>query len=111
MIVTTTDFIPNYRILNIKDVVFSEQVHSVNAAKDIMNGIKGIFGGALESYAEEYKLARENAVSDLKKQAEKLGGNAVIHLQVTYSEFINSDMFCITAMASGTVVEAEALKG
>ncbi|MCI8285386.1 MAG: YbjQ family protein [Firmicutes bacterium] len=109
MIVTTTDFVPDFRISEIKKVIFSEQVISVNAAKDIMNGIKGIFGGSLESYSDEYKTVRENAVSDLKKQAEMLNGGAIIDLHISYGQFINSDMLCITAMAYGTVVDIERL--
>lgn len=107
MIVTTTDFIPNARILKCKDVIFSEQVISVNVIKDIVTGIKGLFGGSLEGYAEDYKTVREAAVADLKEQAKSLGGDGIIHLQVSYDQFVQDEMLCIAAMVCGTVVELE----
>lgn len=110
MIITTAELIPNVKITNIKDVIFSEQVIAVSAAKDIGNVIKGFLGGRLDGYANEYKIARKNSVDDLKKQAEEIEGDAVIGLRVSYGEFINSDMLFITAMAYGTVVEIEKLQ-
>lgn len=107
MFIVTTDFIPNMKIVEMKDCVFSEQVLSINAVKDVMNSFKGIFGGELGSYAEEYKKARLLALKHIEKQAEKIGGNAIINLNVRYNQFINSDIIFIVVAASGLVVTVE----
>lgn len=108
MLLITTDYIPNMEIVDVKDSVFSEQVLSVNAVKDVVNSIKGIFGGKVDSYAEEYSAARKLALEHLTEQAEKLGGNAIINVRVQYNQFINSDLIFVIASASGLVVTASA---
>lgn len=42
MQITTTDFIPGCNITNHLDTVFSEQILSINAIKDVVHSIKGI---------------------------------------------------------------------
>lgn len=102
--VTTTDFVPGMEISEIKDMVFSEQVISVSVMKDLLSGIKGVFGAKLDSYAEEYRKVREQAIDDLKEKAKALGGDAVIQVNVRYDQFINSDIVIITVTAYGTAV-------
>ena len=45
MLVVTTDFIPNAAILETKGAVCSERVAAINAAKDAINWVKGLWGG------------------------------------------------------------------
>lgn len=107
MLITTTDFIENKHILQTKDVIFSEQVLSVNVAKDFVNGIKGMFGTKLEMYAEEYRKAREHALAELKAQADTLECNAIANLKIYYNQFVNSGVIFITVMAYGNAVVIE----
>ena len=107
MLIATTDFSPDAKIIESKGSIFTEQVISINAAKDIANSIKGIFGGKFDSYAEEYKKARELAINHLKDQAKQMGGNAIINLKIQYNQFINSDIIFVVATADGLVVTAE----
>ena len=53
---------------------FSEQVQAVNAAKDLVGGIKAMFGGAVRAYSQEYQRARAAALADLTAQGGGLGG-------------------------------------
>lgn len=107
MIITTTDFVPGKEITEIRDMIFSEQVMSVSVMKDLLNGIKGVFGANLASYGEEYKKARMQAMDDLKAQAEELEGDAVIQVTMRYDQFINSDLVIIAVTAYGTVVKTK----
>lgn len=107
MTVTTTDFVPGMEISEIKDMVFSEQVISVSVMKDLLSGIKGVFGAKLDSYAGEYRKVREQAIDDLKEKAKALGGDAVIQVNVRYDQFINSDIVIITVTAYGTAVTTQ----
>lgn len=109
MLITSTDHVPGKKILEIKDMVFSEQVISINVAKDIMNGIKGFFGAKIDAYSEEYTKVRTLAIDDLTEQAKALNGDAIVHLNVFYNQFINSDIMFVTVTAYGTVVRLESL--
>lgn len=55
MQITTLDHIPGQAWEEMGAPLFSEQVQAVNAAKDLVGGIKAMFGGAVRAYSEEYQ--------------------------------------------------------
>lgn len=104
MLVVTTDLIPNAAILETKGAVCSERVAAINAAKDAINWVKGLWGGQSDAYSEEYRKARQQALQDLQSQAAALGADAIMDLKLHYDQFLNSEIIMVVVTASGTAV-------
>ena len=64
---------------------------------------RDIVGGRAGSYERVLKEARENAVSELKAEAERLGANAVVGVDLDY-EVIGDTGSMLMVSASGTAV-------
>ncbi|KRN07617.1 hypothetical protein FD15_GL000908 [Liquorilactobacillus sucicola DSM 21376 = JCM 15457] len=107
MYIVTTENIADKTISEVKGAIFSEQVISVNIVKDTLSGLKGIFGGKSTTYSDEYAKGRNLAIKDLKAKAHSLSANAITKVQVSYTQFVNSDIMLIAITASGTAVVIE----
>ncbi|MCI2149014.1 YbjQ family protein [Bifidobacterium crudilactis] len=103
----TTQTIAGMTISEVKGAIFTEQVIAVNAVKDTLSGIKGIFGGRSATYSEEYSKGRELALAKLAEEARGLSANAILAARVSYSQFINSDIMLLVITASGTAAVVE----
>ena len=84
MIVTTTQNVEGRQIAEYKGIVFGEVVSGVNFVKDLFSGITDIFGGRSSTYENELQEAREKAIDEMCKRAERLGANAVVGVDVDY---------------------------
>ena len=73
MQITTLDHIPGQAWEEMGAPLFSEQVQAVNAAKDLVGGIKAMFGGAVRAYSQEYQRVRAAALADLTAQGAGAG--------------------------------------
>ena len=107
MHIVTTQTIAGMTISEVKGAIFTEQVIAVNAVKDTLSGIKGIFGGRSATYSEEYSKGRELALAKLAEEARGLSTNAILAARVSYSQFINSDIMLLVITASGTAAVVE----
>ncbi len=85
MIITTTETVPNAEIVTIIDIARGNAVRSRNVGSDIVAGLKGIIGGEIGEYTKLQADAREQALQRLKKDAERLGADAVVAVRITTS--------------------------
>lgn len=85
MIVTNIEIIPGRRVLRHLGMVTGSTVRAKHAGKDIMAGIKNIFGGELKAYTELMQEAREEALQRMIAQAKSIGANAVINVRFATS--------------------------
>ena len=85
MIQTTTDKIPNKEIVEILGVARGSTVRARNIGRDIFAGLKSIVGGELEEYTQLQAQAREQAMSRMQKDAERMGADAVLNIRLTTS--------------------------
>lgn len=106
MIITTTPSIEGKKITEYKGVVFGEVITGVNFIKDFAAGLTNFFGGRSGSYEGELIEAREEALKELKKRAEMLGGNAVVGVDIDY-EVLGQGGNMLMVTASGTAVRVE----
>jgi len=60
-------------------------VRAKHAGRDIMAGLKNIFGGELKGYTELLSESRDEALQRLSEQARTLGANAVINVRFSTS--------------------------
>lgn len=110
VIVTTTPFLDGYRVTKVIDVISSECVFGMNIFKDFFTGLSDFFGGRSETSQKALKEARQLCIRELKTEAHQLGANAVIGVDLDYSEFSGQGKSMLFLVASGTAVVIEKIK-
>jgi len=85
MILTTTDKIPNKEIIEILGVARGSTVRARNVGRDIFAGLKSLVGGEIDEYTQLQAQAREQAMSRMNKDAERMGADAVLNIRLTTS--------------------------
>lgn len=66
-------------------LVQGSSVRAKHAGKDIMAGIKNMFGGELKAYTELLQESREEATERMVEQAQAIGANAVLNVRFSTS--------------------------
>lgn len=103
MIVTTTPSIEGKFIKEYKGVVTGEAILGAHLFRDLFAGIRDIVGGRSGSYEKSLREAREIALQELQEEAQKLGANAVVGVDLDY-EVIGEQGSMLMVSASGTAV-------
>ncbi len=85
MITTNLETISGKRIVKHLGLVTGSTVRSKHVGRDIMAGLKNIFGGELVGYTELLSESREEAIGRMQQQAESIGANAVLNIRLTTS--------------------------
>lgn len=106
MIVTTTPSVEGRRITSYHGVVVGEAILGANIFRDMFAGITDILGGRSGSYEKSLREAREIAFTELAQQAEAVGGNAVVGVDLDY-EVVGKEGGMLMVSVSGTAVTVE----
>lgn len=85
MILTTLETIPGAEVIEHYGLVTGSTVRSKHAGRDLMAGIKNIFGGELKGYTELLNESRKEAIKRMAMQAKKGGANAVVNIRLATS--------------------------
>ena len=102
MLLTTTNNIEGRRITAYYGIVSGETIIGANIFKDFLAGITDIIGGRSGSYERVLKEAKEEAIREMTLQAQAMGANAVIGIDLDY-ETVGNSMLMVTA--AGTAVK------
>ena len=105
MITSTTNAIEGREIAEYKGIVTGEAILGTNIFRDIFAGIRDIVGGRSGSYEKSLREAREIALAEMQDEANRIGANAVIGIDLDYENISaggNSSMLMVSA--SGTAV-------
>ncbi|MCM2679868.1 heavy metal-binding domain-containing protein [Echinimonas agarilytica] len=102
MIIATTEHIGGYTIVENLGVVTGNIVQSKHVGRDIMAGLKTIFGGEIRGYTEMLSEARDNAQARMLEQAQTLGADAVVGVRFTSSAIMDG---ASELMVFGTAVK------
>jgi uncharacterized protein YbjQ (UPF0145 family) len=104
MIITTTNTLEGYRIVAYKGVVTGEAILGANVIRDFFASVRDIVGGRSGAYEKELRKAREYAFEEMREQAEDLGADAIIGVDIDYETLgENGGMLMVTA--AGTAVK------
>ena len=103
MIVTTTTSVEGRPVQQYLGVVTGEVIVGANIFKDLFAGIRDIVGGRAGSYEKTLRSARNTAFEELEAEAARVGGNAVIGVDIDY-EVIGKEGSMLMATVSGTAV-------
>lgn len=106
MIVTTTPSIEGKRIIRYCGVVAGEAILGANVFKDLFAGLRDIVGGRSGMYERELQKARDIAMLELQQNAQALGANAVVGIDLDY-EVLGQGNGMLMVSASGTAVVVE----
>lgn len=85
MIVTNIETVPGKTIIKHLGMVSGNTVRSKHVGRDLMAGLKNIFGGELKGYTELLTESREEAVERMLAQAAAIGANAVVNVRFSTS--------------------------
>ena len=104
MIFSTTNSLEGKTINQYLGIVSGEVILGANIFKDLFAGIRDIVGGRSGAYEKSLQDARSAAFTEIKEKAEKLGGNAVIGIDIDY-ETIGTNSSMLMVSVTGTAIE------
>ena len=102
VILTTAYVVSNREIDHEIEVITSECVYGMNVFRDFFAGARNFFGGRSDATQKVLNDLRETCLYELKALAYDKGADAVIAIDLDYSEFSGSMLFLV---ASGTAVK------
>ncbi len=85
MLLTNLEVVPGREIIEHLGLVQGSTVRAKHVGKDIMAGLKNVFGGELKGYTELLTESREQAVNRMVAQAEAVGANAILNIRFSTS--------------------------
>ena len=106
MIITTTENLTGYRVIEVKGQVFGVVVRSRGLAGNILAGLRSIFGGEITEYTQLLEETRRHAVDRMVKNATLMRANAIVMMRFDSSE-IGQTMSEIVAYGTAVVVEKQ----
>ena len=105
MIVTTTTAVEGQPVRQYIGIVTGEAILGANIFRDLFAGIRDIVGGRSGAYEEELRRAREIALGEMTAEADQLGANAVIGVDIDYETIqLGQGGGMLMVTASGTAV-------
>lgn len=107
MIISTTNAIEGKRITDYRGVVTGEAILGANIFRDFFAGIRDIVGGRSGAYEKSLREARGIALSEMEDEARRIGGNAVIGVDLDYENITAGSGSMLMVSASGTAVVIE----
>ena len=108
MLLTTTATLEGLRITRYLGLVDGEAILGANIFSDMFAGIRDIIGGRSGAYERNLGQAREIAIKEMQKRAEKMGANAIIGIDIDYETIQieeGGNMLMVTVSGTAVLVE------
>ena len=103
MLMTTTPSVEGKRIVRYLGVVTGETIIGANVFRDFLAGVRDFFGGRSGSYEAVLREAKDTALEEMVRQAEALGANAVVGIDLDY-ETVGGSGSMLMVTCRGTAV-------
>lgn len=107
ILITTTVNIDGYKVKRYIDIDSVEIVIGTGIFSEFTGAVSDFFGERSTAFEKKLQNAKENALKKLKYRVFEKGGNAVIGIDLDYTEFSGNR---IGLIANGTIVEVEPIK-
>lgn len=85
MLLTNIEVVPGKRIKQHLGLVQGSSVRAKHVGRDIMAGLKNIFGGELKGYTELLQESRQEAMERMIEQARTIGADTVLNVRFSTS--------------------------
>ncbi|PKK83916.1 MAG: hypothetical protein CVT49_05690 [candidate division Zixibacteria bacterium HGW-Zixibacteria-1] len=105
MIISTTPTLEGKKIVEYYGLVSGEAILGADLFKDLFASIRNIVGGRSAAYEEELRKAKNLAVQEMTEEARRLGGNAVVAVDLDYETITFGSGSMLMVSASGTAVK------
>ena len=102
IIITTSFNIDGKKVEKYLDVISAEVVIGTGIWSEFTGEINDFFGQRVSEFEKKLRKAKEAAMLKLREEAHKLGANAIISIDLDYSEFRGSKLMVV---ANGTAVK------
>ena len=109
--VLTTEHSHNLNVTKRIKVVTAECAYGMNIFKDISSSVRNIVGGRSAAMQNTMRDAREAVLIELKNEALKCGANAVVAIDLNYTQIGDGGFAMVLLVASGTAVVIEEENG
>lgn len=87
------------------DVITSECVYGINEFKDMPGDVRDIVGGRASAQQKVLKYLRQTCLDELRMNAAEIDADAVIGVDLDYSEISGANGGLLMLVASGTAVK------
>lgn len=104
VLLTNLEIVPGRKVMEHFGLVQGSSVRAKHIGRDLMAGLKNIFGGELKGYTELLQESREEALERMVGQAEAIGANAVLNIRFSTSSVAQG---AAELFAYGTAVALE----
>jgi len=104
MIVTTTNFVAENRVVETKGQVFGVVVRSRGLGGNITAFVRSLGGGEIHEYTRLSEDTRRQAVDRMVQNATAMGANAILSMRFDSSE-IGQTMSEVVAYGTAVVIE------
>lgn len=105
-ILLTTETAPNLPITERIEIVTAECAVGMNIFKDLFAEVRDVVGGRSEAVQKTMRDSRKTALYELKKEAHRVGANAVVGVDLDYVELSAAGSMMLL-VASGTGVRID----
>ncbi|HEU4564351.1 MAG TPA: heavy metal-binding domain-containing protein [Gemmatimonadaceae bacterium] len=105
MLMSTTDAIDGRPVRQHLGIVTGSAILGANIFRDFFAGIRDLVGGRSAAYEKELRRAQDIALGEMRQQAEGLGADAIIGVDLDYETItMGSGGGMLMVSASGTAV-------
>jgi len=104
IVITTTMNVDGFKIKRYIDIESVEIVIGTGIFSEISSGISDMVGARSTAFEKKLHNAKKTAFTILKKRAYSKGGNAIIGIDIDYTEFSGNR---IGLILNGTIVDIE----
>jgi uncharacterized protein YbjQ (UPF0145 family) len=105
MLIVTTPSVEGKKIVNYLGPVYGQCVVGAGSLKSFISGVKDVLGARVIVLEDEVRHARDLAVKDMVRQAEKANANAVVDLSVSYASLADGQLLLVAAIGTAVVIE------
>ena len=107
LILTTEFSMPEYQITQRLEIITAECVFGMNMFRDMFASIRDIVGGRSSASQKVLRDARRTCLTELRREALISGADAVIGVDLDYSEISGDGKSMLMVVASGTAVKIQ----
>ena len=105
VVLTTTANVPNKEIKEVVALVSAEVAVGMNIFKDMFSAVRDVVGGRAGAVQNTLRDLRGQALDELRQEASRVGADAVVGVDLDYSEFSGGGRSMLFIVANGTAVK------
>ncbi len=103
-IILTTESAHDFPIAERLEIISAECVLGMNIFNDFGSAVRDMVGGRNQTYQAKLREARKTVLDELKREAHSLGADAVVAVDLDYSEISGAGKSMLFVVATGTAV-------